>query len=225
MAWREMARQVAHEIKNPLTPMKLSIQHLLRAYQNNAPNLKELTENTARNLIEQIDTLSEIASEFSNYASMPKAELENMDVNEVLSSTAELYKENDVATIHVHCHAERSTVEADRGQLIRVFNNLLLNAIQAIPGQRQGEVNVITENVDSQIVISVRDNGIGIPEEEKAKVFIPNFTTKSSGTGLGLALSRNIIESFGGTISFKSQRDAGTTFFIRLPLITEISLS
>jgi nitrogen fixation/metabolism regulation signal transduction histidine kinase len=225
LAWREMAQQVAHEIKNPLTPMKLSIQHLLRAYQNNAPNLKELTENVARNLIEQIDTLSDIASEFSNYASMPKAELENLDVNEVLKSTCALYAENDVAAIHLHSYAERSSVVADKSQLIRVFNNLLLNALQSIPTQQQGEIDVITENVDGQIVISVRDNGIGIPAEEMAKVFIPNFTTKSSGTGLGLALSRNIIESFGGTISFKSQRNAGTTFFIRLPLITDISLS
>src|SRR6185503_441150 len=120
---------------------------------------------------------------------------------------------------------ERSLVEADKSQLIRVFNNLLLNALQSIPSQRPGEVNVITENVDGQIVVSVRDNGIGIPEEEMAKVFIPNFTTKSSGTGIGLALSRNIIESFGGTIYFKSQRDSGTTFFVQLPLISEHSLS
>jgi len=217
MAWREMARQVAHEIKNPLTPMKLSIQHLQRAYRNNVPNLKELTESVTRTLIEQIDTLSEIATEFSNFAKMPRPEIEQVDVNQILRSACDLHGD-DRASIHLHDHAEQSIVEADKRQLIRVFNNLILNAIQAIPENEAGEINVITENYDGQIVVSVHDNGVGISEDESQRVFIPNFTTKSSGTGLGLAMSKNIIESFGGNISFTSQKNAGTTFYVRLPL-------
>jgi signal transduction histidine kinase len=219
LAWREMARQVAHEIKNPLTPMKLSIQHLQRAYVNHDPNVNELTVKVTRTLIEQIDALSEFATEFSNYANMPKAQLENINVNEVLQSACELHSKNETALIRLHGHAERGQVEADKHQLISVFNNLLLNAIQSIPPDRPGMINVATENVDGQIVISVSDNGVGISEEEASRVFLPNFTTKSSGTGLGLAISKNIVESFNGSISFNSKKDVGTTFFVTLPLV------
>lgn len=224
LAWREMAQQVAHEIKNPLTPMKLSIQHLRRAYENNAPNLKELVEKVSQTLIEQIDNLSEIATEFSNFAKMPRPEIENVNVNDILKSAAELHKENEQAHIHVHSHAANSIVVADKKQLLSVFNNLLLNAMQAIPEEKMGEINIITENNDGQLIVSVSDDGIGISNDEGKKVFTPNFTTKSSGMGLGLAMSKNIIESFGGTISFISQKDVGTTFYVHLPLISKSNL-
>jgi signal transduction histidine kinase len=225
LAWREMAKQVAHEIKNPLTPMKLSIQHLQRAYRDHAPNLRELTEKVTHTLIEQIDTLSEIATEFSNFAKMPRPEIEPVDVNDILKSACDLHAKSEQAAIHWHGHAERCIVSADKGQLMRVFNNLILNAIQAIPEGRQGQVNVITENLDGTLVVSVNDNGVGIAEEEKSRVFIPNFTTKTSGTGLGLAMSKNIVESFGGHIFFSSQPEKGTTFFVRLPLADAPSLN
>lgn len=199
--------------------MKLSIQHLQRAYVNHDPNVNELAVKVTRTLIEQIDALSEFATEFSNYANMPKAQLENINVNEVLQSACELHSKNEMAVIRLHGHAERGQVEADKHQLISVFNNLLLNAIQSIPQDRQGMINVATENADGQIVISVSDNGVGISEEEASRVFLPNFTTKSSGTGLGLAISKNIVESFNGSISFNSKKDVGTTFFITLPLV------
>lgn len=218
LAWREMARQVAHEIKNPLTPMKLSIQHLQRAYLNNDPQVKDLATKVTKTLIEQIDALSEFATEFSNYANMPKAQLENLNVNDLVQSACELHGQNEAATIRFMGHAERGMVNADKNQLISVFNNLLLNAVQSIPPDRKGLINVVTENVNGQVVISVSDNGVGINEEEQKRVFLPNFTTKSSGTGLGLAISKNILESFNGTISFRSVKDSGTTFFVTLPL-------
>ncbi|MEO6167214.1 MAG: ATP-binding protein [Chitinophagales bacterium] len=218
LAWREMAKQVAHEIKNPLTPMKLGIQHLQRAYEQNAPNLPELTAKVSRTLIEQIDNLSHIANEFSNYAKMPRPVFENIDVNDIVQTACNLLREGEGAEIHLHDHAERSTVSADKNQLLSVFNNLLLNAVQSIPEDRAGNVNVITENVDRQVVISVSDNGIGISEDEAKNVFIPSFTTKSSGTGLGLAISKDYISSFGGTIEFVSEKNIGTTFFVKLPV-------
>ncbi len=218
LAWREMAQQVAHEIKNPLTPMKLNIQHLKRAYENNAPNLKELVAKVSQTLIEQIDNLSEIATEFSNFAKMPRPEIEDVDVHTILKSAAELHKEYERTQIHVHSNADNSVVAADRKQLMSVFNNLVLNAVQAIPAEKTGEINIITQNNDGQLIISVSDDGVGIADDEGKKVFTPNFTTKSSGTGLGLAISKNIVESFGGTISFTSRKNVGTTFYVQLPV-------
>ena len=219
MAWREMAKQVAHEIKNPLTPMKLGIQHLQRAYEQNAPNLPELVNKVSNTLIEQIDNLSHIANEFSNYAKMPRAVIEEINVNEIVRTAGNLIKEGEEAEIHLHANAEHSMVAADKNQLLSIFNNLLLNAVQSIPDHRQGSVNVITENADGMIIISVSDNGIGISAEEAKKVFIPSFTTKSSGTGLGLAICKDYVNSFGGTIDFVSEENVGTTFFVRLPVI------
>ncbi|MCS6991047.1 MAG: HAMP domain-containing histidine kinase [Chitinophagales bacterium] len=216
-AWREMAKQVAHEIKNPLTPMKLSVQHLLRAVINQDPQAKELTTKVCKTLIEQIDTLSAIASEFSDFAKMPDPVFEEVDVHEVLSSAVALHKEQETASLQMFAHASNSIVVADRQQLLRVFSNLILNAIQAIPPQRKGRIDLITQNQDNSVIISITDNGIGIEPEDANRVFVPNFTTKSSGAGLGLAISKGIVESFGGTISFQSQPGIGTTFFVQLP--------
>ncbi|MGB3077066.1 MAG: ATP-binding protein [Chitinophagales bacterium] len=221
LAWREMAKQVAHEIKNPLTPMKLGIQHLQRAYEQNAPNLPELVTKVSRTLIEQIDNLSNIANEFSNYAKMPRPVFELIDVNDVVQTACNLLKEGEGAAIHLHDHAENSIVFADKNQLLSVFNNLLLNAAQSIPEDRAGNVTVITENLNGEVVVSVSDNGVGISEEEAKHVFIPSFTTKSSGTGLGLAISKDYVDSFGGTIDFISGKNVGTTFFVKLPFVPD----
>ncbi|MDW8392702.1 MAG: ATP-binding protein [Chitinophagales bacterium] len=219
-AWREMAKQVAHEIKNPLTPMRLSVQHLQRAVVNKDPQVNELTQKVCRTLIEQIDTLSAIASEFSDFAKMPEPVFEAVDVNAVLQSAASLHRDQETADLLVHAHAPRSIVVADRQQLLRVFSNLILNAIQAIPPQRAGRIDLTTQNQDNSIVVTVTDNGIGIDPADANRVFVPNFTTKSSGAGLGLAISKGIVESIGGTISFRSEPGVGTTFFVRLPLAT-----
>lgn len=217
IAWREMAKQVAHEIKNPLTPMKLSIQHLQRASRDNSPSIDQLIEKVTSILIEQIDNLSEIASEFSSFAKMPPAQRQELSINDIVRSIGELYK-NESVELKVNLPVEHYQIYADKGQLLRVFNNLVKNAIQAIPDGRHGKIFIGLKQDDNFVMVKVEDNGTGISTEEQDKVFAPNFTTKGSGMGLGLAISKNIIESAGGEIWFESKPGIGTTFFVKLPI-------
>ena len=217
-AWREMAKQVAHEIKNPLTPMKLSIQYLQRA--NQAEQISgDLVERVSSTLIEQIDNLSQIASEFSNFGTMPLANNEKLLLNEIVADIHELFRKREDMDITMVEPISDLFVFADKNHLIRIFNNILKNAIQAIPESRRGKIEIALERVGQKAVVSVRDNGIGISEDKKSKVFTPNFTTKSSGTGLGLAISANMLESCNGHIYFESQEDQGATFFVEIPLM------
>ena len=222
-AWQEMARQVAHEIKNPLTPMKLSIQHLQRAYKDNRPNLKEMTERVTQTVIEQIDTLSQIASEFSNFAKMPKPQNEVLDIRDIVDNVVNFVENTSTTRLHKIMPDEPCLIYADKNQLLRVFNNLIKNALQAIPDERQGIIVVNVKQANNWVIAAVVDNGIGIDEEKKEKVFTPNFTTKSSGMGLGLAMSRNIIEGAYGKIWFESKIEEGTTFFVKLPLYKPVN--
>ncbi len=216
-AWREMAKQVAHEIKNPLTPMKLSIQHLQRALKDNSPDIKELTAKISERLIEQIDNLSGIATAFSDFAKMPQGEFKSIDLVPILLSTVELFRELDNIQINLQHPEHACTVYGDKDQLMRVFTNILKNATQAIPEEREGkiDINVLEDELNYTIVI--KDNGIGIAEEKRLHIFEPNFTTKSSGTGLGLAISKNIVERMNGKITFHSVVDEYSIFYIELP--------
>ena len=218
-AWEQMARQVAHEIKNPLTPMKLSIQHLQRAYHDDAHNLDNLMDRVAATLINQIDALSQIASEFSAYAKMPEPINDTIDLNEIVLNAASLYEETKSIHMVKLIPKDESYIYADKNQLIRVFNNLVKNAIQAIPYDRDGSIVVKIMRGEEVVTVTVRDNGSGIGEEQRDKVFVPNFTTKSSGMGLGLAMSKNIVEAARGQIWFDSIVDEGTTFYVELPLL------
>ncbi|HEX8515095.1 MAG TPA: ATP-binding protein [Bacteroidia bacterium] len=221
-AWREMAKQVAHEIKNPLTPMKLSVQHLQRTFKDRAPDMDVKMERLTKTIIEQIDTLSTIATEFSNFAVMPRANLEFVDLADTLINTAALYKNTEEAEIIFENRAQGdATVKADHEQLIRVFNNLLKNAIQSIPEGARGVIKIILEKENSKLLVSISDNGSGIPEDVVDKIFVPNFTTKTGGMGLGLAMVKNIIETIGGRIWFETKSGHGTTFYIYLPGINE----
>ena len=218
-AWREMAKQVAHEIKNPLTPMKLSVQHLQRAWKEQSPNLESIMQRFSQTLIEQIDTLSNIATEFSNFAKMPKANNEEVDLAGIVRSTVTLYSESESATITYYEHPDGGyKVYADREQLMRVFSNLIKNAIQAIPEETSGHVHVEIKKEKAIIQISIRDNGKGISADEAPRIFTPNFTTKTGGTGLGLAMVKNIIEQANGSVWFESVPGEGTTFFVALPV-------
>ncbi len=216
-AWREMAKQVAHEIKNPLTPMKLSIQQLQRVASDDAVDLSERIERTSKTLIDQIDTLTRIANEFSNFAKMPKANEQKLNLIAVIETVLDLYKEENVVLELVNNSGADLEIIMDKDQLLRVFTNLIKNAIQAIPENIEGKIVVVVGVEDDDVVIEVKDNGTGIPEDKKDKIFVPNFTTKTTGMGLGLAMVKNIVETASGKIWFETKEDVGTSFYISLP--------
>jgi signal transduction histidine kinase len=215
-AWREMAKQVAHEIKNPLTPMRLTVQSFQRKFDPNDENIHKKVDEYSKTLIQQIDTLSSIASAFSNFAKMPAQQIETLNVVKIVKLALDIFTED-----YIVFHAEENEIIAklDRTQLIRVVTNLVKNGIQSIPEHAlqipKISVQVISEDENVNIIVS--DNGKGISEENKLKVFEPKFTTKTSGMGLGLAMVKNIVETYKGTITFESEKDKGTTFKVTFP--------
>jgi nitrogen fixation/metabolism regulation signal transduction histidine kinase len=220
-AWREMARQVAHEIKNPLTPMKLSIQHLEKAWNDHTPDWQVKLERTTKTLIQQIDSLSAIATAFSDFAKLPTAQNRAVDLGAILRGHAGLFSNYPNIDIAFNVPNHPYYVFADEKQLSRVFINLFTNAIQAINTGAKGHITITLSTVLANHKIIIRDNGIGMTREQQLKIFSPNFTTKSSGMGLGLAMVKNIIESAGGSITFSSIPGSGTTFTIELPEYTK----
>lgn len=218
-AWREMARQVAHEIKNPLTPMKLSIQYLQKAINNNQPNVKELSGTVANTLVEQIDHLSKIAADFSQFANIGTTSVEIFDLHQVLASLKELYTPNQQIAITWNPVQEKIMMQADRTQMNRLFTNLLTNAVETRRENELCKIEIDERREDDMIVISIKDNGDGIPPETQSRIFIPNFTTKSSGTGLGLAMCKGIVEQARGKIWFETEQAKGTTFYVALPVV------
>jgi two-component system nitrogen regulation sensor histidine kinase NtrY len=218
-AWREMARQVAHEIKNPLTPMKLSIQYMQRAIKTKNPDSQAMVETVSATLVEQIDQLAKIASDFSQFANIGHVKVETFDVNEILTSLINLYSANERATIHFHHPNLDAIISADRTQINRLFTNLFQNAIEASEGQEMINITVNEFINANKLQVDITDRGIGIPEEKRKNIFTPNFTTKTSGTGLGLAMCKGIVEKANGTIWFDTEVGAGTTFHVLLPLV------
>jgi nitrogen fixation/metabolism regulation signal transduction histidine kinase len=218
-AWREMARQVAHEIKNPLTPMKLSIQYLQRAIDSNHGNVKELTANVAHTLIEQIDHLSKIAADFSQFANIGNKKIELVDLHQVIGILVDLYSTNPKVHINWQQLPGSVVLKADKTHMNRVFTNLIANAVDACSSMDNCRISISETQQDGMITVSIQDNGEGIPADMHSKIFTPNFTTKSSGTGLGLAMSKSIVEQAGGQIWFETKEGEGTSFFVRLPVI------
>jgi len=217
-AWREMARQVAHEIKNPLTPMKLSIQYLQKAIDNDSPNVKEMTSGVAKTLVEQIDHLSKIAADFSQFANIGNPKSEVFDLHEMLHSLSSLYMATENLEFEWHPVPHRIILFADKTQLNRLFTNLLQNAVEACDNIENKKIVMSEELEDGYIIVKISDNGHGIPQQVQEKIFIPNFTTKSSGTGLGLAMSKNIIEQAKGELWFETKENEGSVFFVKIPL-------
>lgn len=216
-AWREMARQVAHEIKNPLTPMKLNIQFLQMAWDEKNPDIDRKLRETTKSILEQIDILSNIATAFSDYAKLPKKNIETFNLKEVIVNTINLYNNNDNIKIDIIEENESDyVINSDKNNLSIVFGNILKNAIQAIGKKENGRIEFrITDN-GGRYRIEISDNGCGIGEEEKKKIFMPNFTTKSSGMGVGLSIVYDILETLGGNITFESEVGKGTTFIVEI---------
>lgn len=219
-AWREMARRIAHEIKNPLTPMKLSVQQCQRKRVLDPDNFDNYFNKTCNILIDQIDNLSNIASEFSSFAKASESRGVKMDIVEKLESTVDLFASNseEISFLLNLNGYKHEYVLMDDKQILQVFNNLFRNAIQAIPDGRNGLVNVSLNVEEENVLIEIRDNGCGIPKENRAEMFRPNFTTKTSGMGLGLAIVKNILLAAKGDIWFESEENVGTSFFVRIPL-------
>ncbi|MFT4770348.1 MAG: signal transduction histidine kinase [Cryomorphaceae bacterium] len=217
-AWREMAKQVAHEIKNPLTPMKLSVQHLERTLLSEGSVDKERVTRVMKNLVEQIDTLTSIANAFSGFAKMPKAKVETIDLKETVASAVELFSGFDRIDFEtIYPSTDSCFVKADKDQSLRLFNNLLKNAVQSMSEERRGQITLEIKEENNGYSTLISDNGSGIAEDQMSKLFIPNFTTKTRGMGLGLAMSKNIVENFGGEISFNSELGKGSQFKVWLP--------
>ena len=217
-AWRGVARQVAHEIKNSLTPMRLSVQLLQRAAEQQNGDMEERIQRTSRTLLEQIDALSDIASSFSQYAKLPVNNPQPLDLSELVGNLVNLYDNAD--NIFFSYEVEPSidyTFNGDKTNLNSAIGNIIKNATQAIGLKTDGKIAVRLGATESTFVVSVKDNGRGIKEEDKKMIFLPNFTTKAGGSGVGLSLAFNIIQSAGGAITFESQEGEGTEFVVELP--------
>jgi two-component system nitrogen regulation sensor histidine kinase NtrY len=216
-AWREMAKQVAHEIKNPLTPMRLTVQSFQRKFDANDPNLKQKLDDYSKTLIQQIDTMSSVASAFSNFASMPAQQNETLNVVNVIELALDIFNEDYII---FEKDKEEIITKLDRTQLIRIITNLVKNATQSIPEtQIEKHVVVSVKEANKNVIITVKDNGAGIESENTEHVFEPKFTTKTSGMGLGLGIIKNIIENYKGTITFETEFGKGTTFIVSIPIV------
>ncbi len=223
-AWSQMARQIAHEIKNPLTPMKLSIQHLVRMKLQGRPEWQDRFESLASSLIEQIDILSNTASEFSSFAKLYKEEETEVNLVEILAEQKILFDNRDNIEMNFRQYVDRAVVLARKEQITRTFVNLITNAVQAVESKEKGIINITLSMSDGRYRIDVEDNGSGVSEENMSKLFTPNFTTKTRGSGLGLAICRSIVTQSHGDIFYTKSRElGGADFTVILPVHTEVS--
>ncbi|MES2646278.1 MAG: ATP-binding protein [Bacteroidota bacterium] len=218
LAWREMAKQVAHEIKNPLTPMKLSLQFLQKAIQEKNSDVNQITERVATNLVSQIDHLSKIATEFSQFANLGNYKPELFNLQFTMRDVIQMYEMQENLSVRWHSLSQPLNIYADKTQINRLLTNLFQNASEAGEQQKITEIVIGERLIPGAVVVSFADNGHGIPESLKHNIFMPNFTTKSAGTGLGLSICKAIVENAGGTIWFETETGIGTTFYVRLPL-------
>jgi len=224
-AWREMAKQIAHEIKNPLTPMKLSVQFLQRSWQDKDATFEKKLERCTQTLIDQINTLSNIATEFSTFAKMPKPNREVVNLVITIENIITLFSNTENLNLYTNIDSyEELLIISDHEHISRALTNLVKNGIQAIPSEKEAQIQILAEKNASKVQIRISDNGTGIAEDQKDKLFIPNFTTKSSGMGMGLPIVKDIIESAKGKIWFETEYGTGTTFIVEFPLATENEL-
>ena len=213
-AWQEMAKQVAHEIKNPLTPMRLTVQSFQKNSGFKSEDEKLKLNDFCEVLIEQIDTMSNVATSFSDFATLPKTQLEKTDIVEATKKVVEIFEQNNIT---LETSDENIFVKLDKEQWIRVMTNLIKNSIQSIPYDRESNIKIKITESSKKVKIIVSDNGLGVSKKNREKIFEPKFTTKSDGMGLGLGIVRSIINSHRGKISYKSKNNKGTDFTISLP--------
>jgi len=214
-AWQEMARQVAHEIKNPLTPMRLSIQNFQRRYDPTDKSNKNKVEEFSQLLIEQIDIMSNVANAFSDFATLSKAKLVVSDIVEATKRATEIFEYENVI---FSSNKKKILYPLDRTQWIRVMTNLIQNGLQSVNSNKQPKIEVVLKSEPDKIIISVIDNGQGIDPNLKDKIFEPKFTTKTKGMGLGLGIVKNIIDSHKGKIRYQTDDKLGSIFIIELQL-------
>jgi two-component system, NtrC family, nitrogen regulation sensor histidine kinase NtrY len=219
-AWRDLAQQIAHEIKNPLTPMKLNIQHLLRKMEAQDADVQLLAQKSLPSLIEQIDALARMANEFARFAKLPEPNFEKIELGTFITQTIALFDE-DQTMIHFQGHGSVHWINADKDMLSQVFHNLLLNARQATDLNPEPKIEIRLQIEKESVEIAIQDNGVGISKEQQGRIFTPYFTTKSSGSGIGLSVVRQIIEKHNGEIRFESTEGKGTTFYVQLHLISK----
>ncbi len=212
-AWQEMARQVAHEIKNPLTPMRLTIQSFQQNYDSKDSKNIKIINDLAKTLIQQIDTMSQVATAFSDFATLPKPKIESCNLVQITNQVINIFKEYNIS---FKFNSKEIIHQFDKNQWIRVMTNLIKNSIQSIPENVDPEIKIELNTNDKSSQIRIIDNGLGISEDLKDKVFEPKFTTKTSGMGLGLGIVKNILESNKGKISYKSSLNKGAIFDIEL---------
>ena len=213
-AWREMAKQVAHEVKNPLTPMKLTIQNFERKFDPNDPNIREKVKTLSKTVVDQIDLVAKVASAFSQFAQLPEKNNELFNLNREIKNIINIFSDEK---IYFHANNDNIMINMDKIYLSRIITNLVANARQAKDEDRENIINVDVEQRQKRIIITVEDNGTGIPEDLYDRIFEPNFTSKTSGTGLGLTMVRKMVEDYKGEISIKSELGKGSTFTIFLP--------
>jgi len=218
-AWREMAQQVAHEIKNPLTPMKLTLQHLKRTLSQGNSKDKNISEKPLNTLLQQIDTLSDIANSFSSFAKMPVPKYQRFEISSVLRKTIQLHDNSTNHNILSNIESGNHYVMGDAQLMGRIFSNLIINGIQSVPENTLPKIGISLLTNNNQLVVEFRDNGSGIPEEIRDKIFIPNFSTKDTGSGIGLSIAKRGIEHAGGKIWFETTSGEGTTIIVELPLV------
>ncbi len=214
-AWREMAKQVAHEVKNPLTPMKLTIQNFERKFNPEDPNVREKVKQMSKTMVDQIDVIATVASAFSEFAKLPEKNNEVINLNTEIEDILRIFTDD---SIFVHANKSNIMITMDKVYLSRIITNLVTNARQAESEDRKMIINVDIEQYQRRVVISVQDNGIGIPENIHERIFEPNFTSKNSGMGLGLSMVRKMVEDYKGEITVKSEVGKGSTFTITLPV-------
>jgi len=223
-AWREMAKQVAHEIKNPLTPMKLTLQHMLRLQAAGELDDPEMLKKPVQTLINQVDVLSDIATSFSTFAKMPLPKNDIMDFRLVVVEAVQLFQNHERAKVLFMDEIEGQLLIMGDSKLFgRVISNLIINGIQSVESDRDAEIHVVLSKKANHVQLEIRDNGKGIDEELKDKIFMPNFSTKSEGSGLGLAIAKRGVETAGGKIWFVTSVGKGTSFFLSFPLFQSSS--